>query len=106
MGLQRGAGLHQISRCPREETELTVSGTCFQTSQRLSNPHRSRKMRPLEQEERANEGVGRGQAGDRLNHPSTSEGGRAGVDLANVKMLMNPFDEILVEEALRLREMG
>ncbi len=31
---------------------------------------------------------------------------RTGVDLANVKMLMNPFDEILVEEALRLREMG
>ncbi len=27
-----------------------------------------------------------------------------GVDLANVKMSMNPFDEIAVEEALRLRE--
>ena len=29
-----------------------------------------------------------------------------GVDLANVKMSMNPFDEIAVEEALRLREKG
>ena len=29
-----------------------------------------------------------------------------GVDLANVKMSMNPFDEIAVEEALRLRESG
>ena len=29
-----------------------------------------------------------------------------GVDLANVKMSMNPFDEIAVEEALRLREAG
>jgi electron transfer flavoprotein beta subunit len=29
-----------------------------------------------------------------------------GVDLANVKMSMNPFDEISVEEALRLRESG
>ena len=29
-----------------------------------------------------------------------------GVDLANVKMSMNPFDEIGVEEALRLREKG
>lgn len=29
-----------------------------------------------------------------------------GVDLANVKMSMNPFDEISVEEALRLREAG
>src|SRR5580698_4914586 len=29
-----------------------------------------------------------------------------GVDLANVKMSMNPFDEISVEEALRLREKG
>jgi electron transfer flavoprotein beta subunit len=29
-----------------------------------------------------------------------------GVDLANVKMAMNPFDEIAVEEALRLREAG
>ena len=30
----------------------------------------------------------------------------SGVDLANVKMSMNPFDEIAVEEALRLRESG
>ena len=29
-----------------------------------------------------------------------------GVDLANVKMSMNPFDEIAVEEAVRLREAG
>jgi len=29
-----------------------------------------------------------------------------GVDLANVKMSMNPFDEIGVEEAVRLREKG
>ncbi|KWV54173.1 electron transfer flavoprotein subunit beta [Rhizobium altiplani] len=29
-----------------------------------------------------------------------------GVDLANVKMAMNPFDEISVEEALRLKEAG
>ncbi|KJF65447.1 electron transfer flavoprotein subunit beta/FixA family protein [Rhizobium nepotum] len=29
-----------------------------------------------------------------------------GVDLANVKMSMNPFDEISVEEALRLKEGG
>ena len=28
----------------------------------------------------------------------------AGVDLANVKMSMNPFDEIAVEEAIRLKE--
>ena len=29
-----------------------------------------------------------------------------GVDLANVKMAMNPFDEIAVEEALRIKEAG
>lgn len=29
-----------------------------------------------------------------------------GIDLANVKMSMNPFDEIAVEEALRLKEAG
>lgn len=29
-----------------------------------------------------------------------------GVDLANVKMSMNPFDEIAVEEAIRMREAG
>jgi electron transfer flavoprotein beta subunit len=29
-----------------------------------------------------------------------------GVDLANVKMSMNPFDEIAVEEAIRLKERG
>ena len=28
------------------------------------------------------------------------------VDLANVKMSMNPFDEIAVEEAIRLQEAG
>src|SRR5437763_10895515 len=31
---------------------------------------------------------------------------QSGVELANVKMSMNPFDEIAVEEALRLREKG
>ena len=31
---------------------------------------------------------------------------QTGVDLANVKMSMNPFDEIAVEEAIRLREAG
>jgi electron transfer flavoprotein beta subunit len=31
---------------------------------------------------------------------------QTGVDLANVKMSMNPFDEISVEEAVRLREKG
>ena len=31
---------------------------------------------------------------------------QSGVELANVKMSMNPFDEIAVEEALRLREAG
>jgi len=34
------------------------------------------------------------------------KGDGTGVDLANVKMSMNPFDEIAVEEALRLREAG
>ena len=29
---------------------------------------------------------------------------QTGVDLANVKMSMNPFDEIAVEEAVRLKE--
>jgi len=30
----------------------------------------------------------------------------SGVDLANIKMSMNPFDEIAVEEAVRLKEKG
>jgi electron transfer flavoprotein beta subunit len=30
----------------------------------------------------------------------------SGVDIANVKMSMNPFDEIAIEEAVRLREAG
>jgi electron transfer flavoprotein beta subunit len=30
----------------------------------------------------------------------------SGVDLSNVKMSMNPFDEIAVEEAIRLKEKG
>ncbi|HBA32634.1 MAG TPA: hypothetical protein DCZ12_00710 [Gammaproteobacteria bacterium] len=31
---------------------------------------------------------------------------KSGVDLSNVKMSMNPFDEIAVEEALRIKEAG
>ncbi|HHT8904716.1 TPA: electron transfer flavoprotein subunit beta/FixA family protein, partial [Burkholderia cenocepacia] len=31
---------------------------------------------------------------------------RTGVDIANAKMSMNPFDEIAVEEAVRLKEAG
>src|ERR1700728_2978898 len=31
---------------------------------------------------------------------------QSGVDLANVKMSMNPFDESAVEEAVRLKEKG
>ena len=34
------------------------------------------------------------------------KGDQTGVDLANVKMSMNPFDEIAVEEALRMKESG
>ena len=31
---------------------------------------------------------------------------QSGVELANVKMSMNPFDEIAIEEALRIKEAG
>ena len=31
---------------------------------------------------------------------------QSGVELDNVKMSMNPFDEIAVEEAIRLKEAG
>jgi electron transfer flavoprotein beta subunit len=34
------------------------------------------------------------------------KGDASGVELANVKMAMNPFDEIAVEEAVRLKEAG
>ena len=34
------------------------------------------------------------------------KGDRTGVETANVKMSMNPFDEIAVEEAIRMREAG
>jgi electron transfer flavoprotein beta subunit len=34
------------------------------------------------------------------------KGDGTGVDLSNVKMSMNPFDEIAVEEAIRLKEKG
>jgi electron transfer flavoprotein beta subunit len=34
------------------------------------------------------------------------KGDGSGVDLANVKMSMNPFDEIAIEEAVRLKEKG
>ena len=31
---------------------------------------------------------------------------QSGVELANIKMSMNPFDEISIEEAIRLKEAG
>ena len=31
---------------------------------------------------------------------------QSGVELANVKMAMNPFDEIAIEEAVRMKEAG
>ena len=31
---------------------------------------------------------------------------QSGVELANVKMSMNPFDEIAIEEALKIKEAG
>ena len=31
---------------------------------------------------------------------------QTGIETANVKMAMNPFDEIAVEEAVRLKEKG
>ena len=34
------------------------------------------------------------------------KGDGSGVDLANVKMSMNPFDEIAVEQAIRMKEAG
>jgi electron transfer flavoprotein beta subunit len=36
----------------------------------------------------------------------SDKGDCGGVDIANVKMSMNPFDEIAVEEAVRLKEAG
>ena len=30
----------------------------------------------------------------------------SGIDLSNVKMSMNPFDEIALEEAIRIKEKG
>ena len=48
-----------------------------------------------------------GQAGDRFQRQGRgSRRTASGVDLANVKMAMNPFDEIAVEEAIRLKEAG
>jgi electron transfer flavoprotein beta subunit len=46
------------------------------------------------------------QAGGRLQRQDPGEGGWTGVETANVKMSMNPFDEIAVEEAVRLKEAG
>ena len=40
------------------------------------------------------------------NVKSAVKADQTGVDLANVKMAMNPFDEIAVEEAVRLKEKG
>ena len=43
---------------------------------------------------------------DRLQRQGSRKADGRGVEPANVKMSMNPFDEIAVEEALRLKEAG
>ena len=52
------------------------------------------------------ESAGRGQAGHRLQRQRSVKADNTGVETANVKMSMNPFDEIANEEAIRLREKG
>src|SRR3978361_495587 len=47
-----------------------------------------------------------GQRGGPTNATAPLQSDVTGVELNNVKMSMNPFDEIAVEEALRLREAG
>ena len=56
--------------------------------------------------ENTHENSGPCQTGGRLQRENPRETGRIGVDLANVKMSMNPFCEIAVEEAVRLQEAG
>ena len=52
----------------------------------------------------SNENPRPGQTGGRLNVKVRVKPDGSSVDLANVKMSMNPFDEIAVEEAVRLKE--
>lgn len=49
---------------------------------------------------------GDGEESHRLQLQDTREAGWHGLELADVKISMNPFDEISVEEALRLKEAG
>ena len=46
------------------------------------------------------------EAGRRLQRQDPGQVDGSGVELANVKMSMNPFDEIAVEEAIKLKEKG
>src|SRR3979411_1860757 len=50
--------------------------------------------------------LGPGKRGGDFNVKVRVKSDGSGVELSNVKMSMNPFDEIAVEEALRLREAG
>jgi electron transfer flavoprotein beta subunit len=52
------------------------------------------------------EDFGPSQKSGRCNVKVGVKSDHTGVDIANVKMSMNPFDEIAVEEAVRLREAG
>ena len=64
-------------------------------------PRFQRRGRRAHEDPRAREAGGRLQREDPRARPDGS-----GVELANVKMSMNPFDEIAVEEAIRLKEAG
>ena len=57
--------------------------------------------------EASDEGPGAASSGSSISTSrSASRRDGSGVELANVKMSMNPFDEIAVEEAMRLKEQG
>jgi hypothetical protein len=61
---------------------------------------------PKFKRKRVDEGSGAGKAVVDYNVKVRVKSDGSGVELSNVKMSMNPFDEIAVEEALRLREAG
>ena len=53
-----------------------------------------------------NESTGRSKARSDYNVKVRVKADGSDVDIGNVKMSMNPFDEIAVEEAVRLKEAG
>ena len=98
-GLDSGFGLHASRGAQSRRTEIAPTGAITPETAILRGPELPRKF--IDETH-----PGRHQARRGLQHPHPGPPDGSGVITDGVKQSINPFDEIALEEALRLREKG